>query len=358
MDALIRFFRDLSPQQLFWARVVLTAALGLAALFGTRALHGLTALLTRKLRPYAPRWMQILFEGFDAPLVLLGRAVLVYAALLAFPMPLVDTATLWAVLTPFVKAAAVLLIAWGMWRSAPLCRLLFSSAGDRLDLETNQTLAHFFENLFRFIVAVFAVLIVLDCFGVPVASLVAGAGIVGLAVSLAAQSTLSNLIAGITLVVEHPFAIGDYITLGSFEGTVEDITFRSTRIRTPDQVVITVENAKVCSEYIQNGSQRSSRLLCYTLRVPYETPSPALDALCDDIAARFSADPGVNPQNLIVGLDSIGEDGIRILIRCWTSTADYNEYLRTRDRLHRLTLRLVQEHGCALAYPPVSVKTL
>ncbi len=358
MDAFIQFWNDLPPRQLYWARVVLAALLVVMALFGTRLFHALFAWLERKLKRILPQWLHILIDGFDAPVVLLVRAVLLYGALLTFPVPLIETVTLWKLLTPFVSSAAVLLIAWGFWRSAPLCRLLLRSAENKLDLETNQTLGNFFENIYRFIVGVFAVLIVLDAFGVPVASLVAGAGIIGLAVSLAAQSTLSNLIAGITLVLEHPFGIGDYIMLGSFEGTVEDISFRSTRIRTPDQVLISVENSKVCSEYIQNGSVRNSRLLTYTLRLANDIPCDELDALRDEVAALFRADKGIRPENVIITVDTIGDDGIKMLIRCWTSTGDYNEYLYTRDRLNRATLRLLEAHGCSLAYPPVSVKTL
>ena len=103
----------------------------------------------------------------------------------------------------------------------------------------------------------------LDQLGVPVSGLLTGAGVAGLAVSLAAQSTLSNLIAGVTLVLEHPFGIGDYVVLGSYEGTVEDISFRSTRIRTADNVAITIENSKICSEYIQNCDRRTSRLWAF-----------------------------------------------------------------------------------------------
>lgn len=114
-----------------------------------------------------------------------------------------------------------------------------------------------------------SVLVGLDGLGVPVTSLIAGAGVVGIAITLAAQSTLSSLIAGITLVAEHPFSLGDYIVLGDVEGTVEDISLRSTRIRTPDQVLITVENSKVCAEYIQMRTRAPSA--CGRLRLAWST---------------------------------------------------------------------------------------
>lgn len=100
-------------------------------------------------------------------------------------------------------------------------------------------MGRFFENIFRAVVGVVAGIAVLDALGIPVTGLLTGAGVAGIGITLAAQSTMSNLIAGVALVLEHPFGIGDYVILGSYEGTVEDISFRSTRI----------PHAGPCSDY-------------------------------------------------------------------------------------------------------------
>ena len=356
MELLQAALSGLSERQLFWARVVIAALLVLAAVCGTRAIRRLFDAVVRKLQGFSPRWLQILVDGFSEPVNLLVRAVLVYWALLVFPVPFIDPETLWQWLTPCVRAAAVFLIGWGFWRSAPLCRLLLRSAENSLDVKTNQTMGAFFENIFRFIVVVFSILVALEMFGVPVASLVAGAGIAGLAVSLAAQSTLSNLIAGITLVLEHPFGIGDYVTLGDFPGTVEDISFRSTRIRTPDNVAVVVENSQVCAQYIQNLTARTSRLWTFGLRLPYDTPAKALRPLCAAIARCLRDDAEINTDKVSVTVESIGEEGIRLLVRAYTTTADYDAYLRIQDRLNPVVLQVVEAHGCRLLYPPTDVQ--
>ena len=117
----------------------------------------------------------------------------------------------------------------------------------------------FLENIFRALVLLFAGIAMLDTMGVPVTGLLTGAGVAGIAISLAAQSTLSNLIAGVALVLEHPFGIGDYIVLGSLEGTVEDISFRSTKFRTLDNVVVSIENSKVASSTSATATSAKSR---------------------------------------------------------------------------------------------------
>lgn len=356
MEMLNAVLGGLPPRQLFWMRVIVAVLLVLAAVGGTRAIRKTFDAVARHLQTFTPHWLQILVSGFTEPLNLLLRAVLVYWALLVFPVPFIETETLWVWLTPCLRAAAVFLIGWGFWRSAPLCRLLLRSAENSLDMKTNQTMGAFFENIYRFIVVVFSLLISLEMFGVPVASLVAGAGIAGLAVSLAAQSTLSNLIAGITLVLEHPFGIGDFITLGEFSGTVEDVSFRSTRIRTPDNVAIVVENSQVCAQYIQNLTARTSRLWTFNLRLPYDTPHDKLKALLAAVSRCLRSDAEIHPDKVSVTVEDIGTDGIKVLVRAYTTTADYDTYLRIQDRLNRALLLVIENSGCRLLYPPAAVQ--
>ena len=355
LETVTAFANTLEPKQLFLARVGLATLFLLAGLYGKWAIRPIVSAFERRVKLHLPDWLHQLTHGFTEPVVLMVRLGLLYLASRVVPMPGTweDTVSQWT--TPLVKSLTIFLVAWGFWRASPLCRKLLYSAENHLDLRTNQTLGRFFENIYRIAVAGFAILIVLDMLGVPVVSLVAGAGVVGLAISLAAQSTLTNLIAGITLVLEHPFGIGDFILLGDFYGTVEDISFRSTRIRTPDNVAITVENSKVCSEYIQNAADRDSRLWTFTMRLPYDIPLERVEVLCERIYDLFANDTGIKNDPLVVTVDEIGEDGVKVLVRCYSTTADYVEYLHIRDRMNKKVLRLLEREGCSFAYPPSSV---
>ena len=345
----------MEPEHVFLLRVGLATLLVLAGLYGARLVHPIVAGAERRIKLRVPEWLHLLVQGFTAPAELLLRALLLYLAVWIAPLPAEWEPVIRKWLSPISRATVVFLGAWGFWRSAPLCHLLLRSAQNRLDLRTNQTLSRFFENMYRALVALFALLVVLDMFGVPVASLVAGAGIAGLAISLAAQSTLTNLIAGVTLVLEHPFGIGDFIILGDVQGVVEDISFRSTRLRTPDNVAITVENSKVCSEYIQNTTDRNSRLWTFTLRLPYDTPRDRIDASCEALRALLVADGQIREDSVVVTVDEIGDGGVTLLVRAYTATANYADYLRIRDRLNRGMLAALEELGCAPIYGASSV---
>ena len=355
IETVTAFASALEPQQLFLARVGACAFLLLAGLYGGRVIRPVVAAFSRRVERHMPQWLHEMVRGFAEPVELLLRLGLLGAGVLAAPLPQSWATQIRTWMSPGAKALIVALAAWGFWRAAPLCRMALNSAEERLDIHASRTIGGFLENLYRVLIALFAVLAVLDLLGVPVASLIAGAGLVGLAISLAAQSTLTNLIAGVTLVLERPFSVGDFIILGDFSGTVEKISLRSTRLRTPDNVAVTVENSKVCAEYIQNSNDRDSRLWTFTLRLPYEVSCEKLDALCAQIRDILLQDGGIKSEPLSVTVDEVGQDGVKLLVRCYTTTADYMVYLQIHDRVNRRILTLLEREGCQLAYPPSSV---
>ena len=312
--------------------------------------------LLQKLHALMPEVLQILSEAYLEPTTLLLRTFLGYAALHALPVQFAEKFPVYSVLALFFRLCVIFFIGYGAWRAAPMCHLLLRSAENHLDLATNKTMGRFFENIYKVLVVVFAGIAALDQLGVPVSGLLTGAGVAGLAISLAAQSTLSSLIAGITLVLEHPFGIGDYIILSSVEGTVEDISFRSTRIRNADNVVITIENSKVCAEYIQNANQRTSRLWQFTLGLTYDTTEEQIQRLTQDLTQLLQDQPTVQPNGVTVTLDKFNDYSLDILVRVYLTTLPYADYLKERHRLNLLIMQTVKNAGCEFAFPTTTVE--
>lgn len=312
--------------------------------------------LLQKLHALMPEVLQILSEAYLEPTTLLLRTFLGYAALHALPVQFAEKFPVYSVLALFFRLCVIFFIGYGAWRAAPMCHLLLRSAENHLDLATNKTMGRFFENIYKVLVVVFAGIAALDQLGVPVSGLLTGAGVAGLAISLAAQSTLSSLIAGITLVLEHPFGIGDYIILSSVEGTVEDISFRSTRIRNLDNVVITIENSKVCAEYIQNANQRTSRLWQFTLGLTYDTTEEQIQRLTQDLTQLLQDQPTVQPNGVTVTLDKFNDYSLDILVRIYLTTLPYADYLKERHRLNLLIMQTVKNAGCEFAFPTTTVE--
>ena len=312
--------------------------------------------LLQKLHALMPEVLQILSEAYLEPTTLLLRTFLGYAALHALPVQFAEKFPVYSVLALFFRLCVIFFIGYGAWRAAPMCHLLLRSAENHLDLATNKTMGRFFENIYKVLVVVFAGIAALEQLGIPVSGLLTGAGVAGLAISLAAQSTLSSLIAGITLVLEHPFGIGDYIILSSVEGTVEDISFRSTRIRNADNVVITIENSKVCAEYIQNANQRTSRLWQFTLGLTYDTTEEQIQRVTQDLTQLLQDQPTVQPNGVTVTLDKFNDYSLDILVRVYLTTLPYADYLKERHRLNLLIMQTVKNAGCEFAFPTTTVE--
>ena len=326
----------------------------LLALFAPLVYRRIAGKLIEKFRPHQPQWISIILDSYLRPTTILLRAVFIYAALWVLPLEL-NTPTYRSVLARIMQVTIICLIAWGAWMAAPVCRLLLRSAENKLDIATNRTMGRFFENIFRAVVGVVAGIAVLDALGIPVTGLLTGAGVAGIGITLAAQSTMTNLIAGVALVLEHPFGIGDYVILGSYEGMVEDISFRSTRIRTPDHAVITVENSKVCGEYIQNVTDRTNRLWQFTIGVTYDIPREKVETLCADLKELLSADAQISSDAMTVTLNEFSASSMDILVRCYVTAVDYTGYLQLKSRMNLAIMDLMKRDGCDFAFPSTSV---
>lgn len=344
-------FIDTYKLEIKWAA---GAVMLLLALFGGRLFRRLTSALERRLKEKSPAAVRILAHGFAEPLIAAARVALLLAAVLVMPLPFTREKILQVTLPAF-EAVMIALGAWGFWRAAPLCNLPFRKAEKNLEHQSRHTLARFVENIYRVMVVVGALLSVLDRFGLPVVSLLAGAGVVGLAISLAAQSTLSNLIAGVTIVLERPFIIGDYIILGGVEGTVEDIAFRSTRLRTPDQLLVTVDNSKVLAEYIQNASNRKERLWTFNLVLTYDANREQVELFRRGLEELLRRDDGVVSDTVQVTLDDFADSGMDISVRMYVKTVALADYRELKNRLNLQIMSLFEETGCELAYPSTMV---
>lgn len=217
-----------------------------------------------------------------------------------------------------VVGAIVILIfgfmAAGWMRSAVRKAL---SKIDRVDA----TLRGFFASLTYYAVIVFTVIAVLAQFGVETTSFIAVLGAAGLAIGLALQGTLSNVAAGVMLLLFRPFRVGDYIEGGGLAGTVKSITLFVTELATPDNVQIIAPNSQLWGSAIKNYSFHSTRRLDLAIGIAYEDDiDRALAACLDEVKkdSRVHGDPA--PMAAVTGL---GDSSVDIIVRFWCDAADY-----------------------------------
>lgn len=164
------------------------------------------------------------------------------------------------------------------------------------------------------IVVILGSLLALQSVGLNVMSLLAGLGLGGLALALAAQDTAANLFGSITILADHPFKVGDWVKIKDIEGTVEEIGFRSTRIRTFYNSVITIPNAMMAKETIDNMGVRTSRRIRQVLGITYETPPDLIEQFVEQIRYLIKQHPNVNPETVTVSFNNYGPSSLDILV--------------------------------------------
>ncbi|NOX30328.1 MAG: mechanosensitive ion channel [Actinobacteria bacterium] len=207
----------------------------------------------------------------------------------------------------------------------------------------------------RLFVTAVGILFVLQNLDVNVSSLVAGLGLGGLAIALAAQDTVRNVLGGATIFADKPFEVGDWVVVDGVEGTVETVGFRSTRVRTFYNSLVSVPNGNLMNAGIDNMGQRRWRRYKTTLGVGYHTTPDQMQAFVEGIRAIIQASPGMRQDYYIVEFHGFGSTSLDVLVYCFMDAADWNEELRTRHVLNLDIMRLAEALQVDFAFPTQTV---
>jgi small conductance mechanosensitive channel len=202
----------------------------------------------------------------------------------------------------------------------------------------------------RYAVIVFTVLAVLDQFGVETTSFIAVLAAAGLAIGLAFQGTLSNIAAGIMLLIFRPFKVGQFIDAAGVSGTVESITLFMTELNTADNVHIIIPNAQLWGAAVKNFSHNSTRRVDIDVGIGYgDDIAIAFQVLKDLVTSddRVSADP--EPSVVVTGL---GDSAVNLQVRAWCAASDY---WPLRFDLTRQVKESLDKAGISIPFPQRSI---
>ena len=216
-----------------------------------------------------------------------------------------------------IGALVILIIGWmaAGWAGRATQKALAKS--NKIDL----MLQRFFGSMVRYAILIFTILATLQQFGVQTTSFLAVIGAAGLAIGLALQGTLSNVAAGVMLLIFRPFKVGDFIDTGSVVGTVTDLSLFATELKTADGVFIVAPNTELWGKSLKNFSRNPTRRVQIVLGIDYgDDINLAIETAKKVVAGEplVIADP--EPQ-YVVG--EMAESSVNIYVRVWVNTADY-----------------------------------
>ena len=332
-----------------WIGLALLILLGLA----------LDQVVTRTVQAAIQRYLAERMEQIDArdlhralrPLGLLTASLVWWPGLFWLGLPI----NVLAALVVAVKFIAISAFVWAAYRTVDIVASVFKIRADRSENKFDDLLVPLFRKTSKILVATLGFVFIADNLDIDITSLVAGVGIGGLALALAAQDAVKNLFGSLMVILDRPFSVGDWVVIGDVEGSVEELGFRSTRIRTFYDSTITLPNANLISASVDNLGVRTYRRWKTMLSLTYDTPADKVEAFCEGVRELIRLHPHTRKDSFQVYLNQFGPSSIDVLLYMFFQTPDWAGELSSRHRLAVDIMRLAQDLGVEFAFPTQTV---
>jgi MscS family membrane protein len=309
-------------------------------------------LLGRLVERTATQWDDLLLAQLGGPLALFWSVAA--AALLVLPLGLSEAAE--GRVDRLLRLGAVVTLFWAGIRAVDVGFKVLADTPTARASGIGRGLLPMLRRATQIAVVAMAVVAVLTDIGYPVASLLAGLGIGGLALAFAAQKTLENLFGSISISVDRPFQVGDFVRVeGGVSGHVEELGLRSTRIRTLDRTLVTIPNGKLADQRIETFAARDRCRLSFTMGLVHATRADQMRAVLSGVDALLRRHPRAWPEGITVRFVGLAASSLEVEVAAWFATADWDEFQTLRQEVLLGVMEVVERAGTALAYPTQTI---
>ena len=345
VNSIMNYFKNITTEQ------ILTMVIALAIIILFCLLSSLIAYGIIKIFKWKSKGKEIKENSLYKPLKTVVIWVGLHIAILTLGLP----SNVNAICNKIFRIGAIIIIAVGIANMFSPDSKIFRKIASHKRIKGNQTLINFISKVTKGIIYVIATFLVMAELNFNLSGLIAGLGLGGVIVALAAQDIAKNLFGGMAIIVDKPFSVGDWIQTTNYSGTVEDISFRSTRLRMTDNTVVTIQNSTLSNEPVINYAKLPMRRFSTTLNLALETNSNVVENIIGKVKFALSNTDGVLPNDLNVYLQKIADDGIEIGIFFNTNIVSYYDYLSFCEQVNLLLLKVLESENVKLAYPTQKV---
>ncbi len=250
-----------------------------------------------------------------------------------------------------IRSLIIIAIFLVVYRATDLLTTTSISLRRVTGVQIEDSLLPFIRTAIKIVIVAILLVIVIGEWGYDVTGLIAGLGLGGLAISLAAQDTISNLFGFSAIVGDRPFVVGEFIKTPDIEGIVEQVGLRSTRVRQLDQALVTIPNSKLVSSPILNWSRLSKRWVNIILRIEYRATSQQIQTLLERLRSLLERRENVQQDSIIVFFTNFGEQAIEILVRCYLPIPNWIEYSVEKEKINLEIMKIIEDLGLTIAVP-------
>lgn len=281
------------------------------------------------------------------PFGLLVAAGIWYLALSIGLLPPTPT----IVLLVAVKVVWITALVWGGFKVTDLVGEWLTVQAGKTETKYDDLLVPMLKRSAKIFITAIGLIYIASAFSIEILPLLTGLGIGGLAVAFAAKDTIENFFGSVAVILDRPFEIGDWIYVNDVEGTVEDLGFRSTRIRTFYNSLVTVPNATLVRAKVDNYGRRKYRRFKTMINVTYDTPPEKIEAFCAGIREIIKLHPYTRKDYYHVWLNAFGPHSLDILVYMFFECPDWSIELREKHRFMLDVVRLADRLGVEFAFP-------
>ncbi len=254
-----------------------------------------------------------------------------------------------------IKAAYAVVFFWALWRAIDVGRQFATHTRWATTTPASRSLIPLGARTIKVLVGVLALMSMLSILGYPVTSLIAGLGIGGLALALAAQKTVENLFGAFSIGIDQPFREGDFVHVDDFVGTVEAIGLRSTRFRTLDRTLITLPNGRLADMRLESFAVRDRLRLALTVGLVYETTAAQMRTVLQGLERVLRSHPLIWPDAVVVRFGELAPSSLNIDVMAWFQTSDWGEFQTIRQDVLLQFMDVVERAGTSFAFPTSTV---
>ena len=254
-----------------------------------------------------------------------------------------------------ISIAAIIFWVYVFLKLAQVLISFYHSYAEKTEGKLDDQLIPILRNFLRGVIIIVGVFNLLILFGVDGATILAGASIGGLALAFASQDTVKNLIGTVMIFADKPFHIGDWIQAGDVVGTVEEVGFRSTRVRAADTSIYQIPNSKLSEMVISNSGLRLYRRYNTQLGLRYDTPPELIEAFVKGVREIILAHPDTKSDNYIVEFNGFGDSALLIMMNMYLKDLAWASEQRSRHQIHMAIVKLASALGVDFAFPSTTV---
>ncbi len=241
------------------------------------------------------------------------------------------------------------------WRATDLVAQALASKAAKTTTKFDDVLIPLIRKTIKVFVVIFGLIYGAQALNIPIAPLLASLTVAGVGFSFAAKDTFENLFGSVTVLIDRPFDVGDWVVVGDTEGTVEEVGFRSTRIRTFYNSQVTIPNGNLVRAVVDNYGRRKYRRWKTSIGVQYDTTPEQLVAFSEGIREIVRTHPYTRKDYFQVRVHGFGDSAINVLLYIFHEVPDWSTELRERERLMLDIMRLADALGVQFAFPTQTV---